>query len=49
MYLDTVVVSGIIILVLTCVFLVAVGVMAWRHIRNDVPAEEVSTSTKTSL
>ncbi len=40
MYLDTVVISGIIILVLTCLFLVVVAAMAWRHIRNDIPAEE---------
>lgn len=46
MYLDTVVVSGIIILVLTCLFLVAVSVMAWRHIRNDVPAEDTNSQPK---
>ncbi len=38
MYLDNVVVSGIVILVLTCIFMVAVSWFAWRHISRDVPA-----------
>lgn len=38
MYLDTVVLSGIIILALTCVFMAVVVVFAWRHIRADVAA-----------
>jgi hypothetical protein len=35
MYLDDVVLAGIIILVLTCGFLVGVGWFAWKHIQKD--------------
>ncbi len=36
MYMDEVVVSGLVIVVLTCVFLAYVGRYAYRHIKDEM-------------
>lgn len=40
MYLDTVVVSGVVIVVLTCVVVGYVGRYMLRHMRKDTPENE---------
>ncbi|TQV78214.1 DUF3149 domain-containing protein [Exilibacterium tricleocarpae] len=37
MYLDTVVVSGLVVVILTCVIVAWVGRYALRHMREDKP------------
>ena len=47
MYLDSVVVLGLVIVALTCAILVYVGVYAYKHIKADItahPADSELTS-----
>lgn len=40
MYLDTVVVSGLVIVALVCVMATYIGVFAYKHIKQDIAASE---------
>lgn len=40
MYLDTVVVSGLVIVGLVCVMAVYIGVFAYKHIKQDTAISE---------
>lgn len=40
MYIDTVVMSGLIIVALVCVMAAYIGVFAYKHIKQDVAAAE---------
>ena len=40
MYIDTVVVSGLIIVALTCVMAAYIGVFAYQHIKQDIASAE---------
>ena len=46
MYIDTVVVSGLVIVVLVCVMAAYIGVFAYKHIKQDVAASEKPGSQK---
>jgi hypothetical protein len=37
MYLDSVVIAGLVIVVLVCVMAIYLGIFAYKHIKYDVP------------
>jgi hypothetical protein len=46
MYIDTVVLSGLIIVALVCVMAVVIGVFAYKHFQQDLANSEKNASQK---
>jgi hypothetical protein len=46
MYLDSVVIAGLIIVVLVCVMAAYIGVFAYKHIKLDIAASEASEKSE---
>ncbi len=46
MYLDTVVVSGLVIVALVCVMATYIGIFAYKHIKQDIAESEKSDLRK---
>jgi hypothetical protein len=46
MYIDTVVVSGLIIVACVCVMAAYIGIFAYKHIKQDIAASEKGASKK---
>ncbi len=47
MYLDTVVVSGLVIVTLTCIMITYVGIYAYKHIKAESAKFDNESKTKT--
>jgi hypothetical protein len=47
MYLDSVVVLGLVIIILSCVMITYVGIYAYKHIRADIEAHPEDAANKT--
>ncbi len=48
MYLDSVVVLGLIIIILSCVMITYVGIYAYKHIKADIVADRTGLEPATS-
>lgn len=46
MYLDSVVVLGLLIVVLSCVMITYVGIYAYQHIKADIASHPEDTTNK---
>lgn len=47
MYLDSVVVLGLIIIILSCVMIIYVGIYAYKHIKADIASHPEEVVNKT--
>lgn len=47
MYLDSVVVLGLIIIILSCAMIIYVGVYAYKHIKADIASHPDEVANKT--